>query len=91
MNPSQLEQMRERIAYLCEAYAEARKRISELEEKLRWRDCKFELPEIGINVLRRRSQVTYYHTYIQALWDGTQWVASLGGPIPTPNQWRPIE
>ena len=88
MNPSQLEEMRERIAYLSGMYAEAQKRIAELEDKLRWRDCKTERPEVsGLYIVRQSEggQPGSDHFRVGMGWENT----GNGGPFP--HSWRPIE
>jgi hypothetical protein len=66
-------------------------RIEQLEFAARWRSCKEEPPEAGKQVLCRRSQVDFYHTYIQGSFDGSKWIAALGGPMSPPDEWRKIE
>lgn len=63
-------------------------RIAELEDKLRWRDCKTEPPEVsGLYIVRQSEggQPGCDHFRVGMGWEN----AGNGGPFP--HSWRPIE
>lgn len=76
------------VCILLSEYEEQAARIAELEEKLRWRDCKTEPPtKGGVYIVKQAEdgQPWFDIFRVDIGWEN----AWNGGPVP--HSWRPIE